>query len=282
VESNGDGSKRKHSRPRIRPQGVPNWAYVAAGGCLALAFGYVAFVPLVQDRDTDALAAGNDDNECVGLPFLCAGSPQVGGVPEAPLGSGGFTPAPQLSPEPSPSASELSPPPTPEPLPTLRTTPPTKAPAPGLRSVFASDLPFERQENGFGRAERDTSNGEREPGDGNRLTIGGEVFNKGLGVHAPSELAFRLDGKCPRFTASIGLDDEEDNVNSTGGRVVFRVLADGSTVFQSRVMDFSDQAQQINVDVARAQVVTLVVDAAGDDRSDHADWANARFSCAKA
>jgi hypothetical protein len=275
--ANSSQVRRRHSRPRIRTQEIPAWAYVAAGGLLTLAFAYVAFVPLMQDRERDALAAGTGD--CVGLP-LCQDDPAIGGAaPQAPLGSGGFTPAPGLSP--LPTGSPPVPPPASAP-PGSRTPPTTQAPGQGLRAVFASDLPFERQENGFGRVERDTSNGERGDGDGNPLTVGGKVFTKGLGVHAPSDVAFRLDGKCSTFSASIGLDDEEDRLTSAGGRVVFRVQADGSTVFQSGVMTFSDDARPIDVAVAGAQVVNLIVDTAGDDRSDHADWGDARFFCAPA
>ena len=277
----GSGTRKKHSRPRIRPQGVPGWAYAAAAGCLALAFGYVAFAPLVQDRDAEALAGGQDAGDCGGLPFLCSGGPPLGAAPpQGPLGSsGGFTPDPRLA-APSPPASPTSRPPAPAPSPTKARVSPPPSKAPAVVQIFASDLPFDHQENGFGRVERDTSNGEKAAGDGGTIQINGVDFDKGLGVHAPSDVGFRLNGACRRFTASIGIDDEKDEVDGDGN-VVFRVVADGAAVFQSRPVDFTDDPIPINVDVTNARVVSLVVDPAGSDRSDHADWANARFDCSR-
>jgi hypothetical protein len=92
-------------------------------------------------------------------------------------------------PYPSPPADSSSP----------RTTPSATATPPGLRWDFASDLPFERSDNALGRVERDTSNGEAKEGDGYPLILGGKGYAKGLGVHAPSEVVFRLEGKCSRL-----------------------------------------------------------------------------------
>jgi len=40
------------------------------------------------------------------------------------------------------------------------------------------------------------------------ITLGGKVYPKGLGTHAPSEIVYNLDGKYATFTADVGIDDE--------------------------------------------------------------------------
>jgi hypothetical protein len=278
VDASGTARKRqRHSRQRIRPEGVPNWAYIAAGGCLALAFGYVAFSPIVQDGDGETLSAGTGARDaCIGVPLICPSTPPLrgGGVPPPPLSTS--TEGSVILPQPSPSSAT----PTPEPT-TPAATPsaaPSPKPAPRLVQILLSSLGFTRAENGRGPVERNQSNGEREAGDGRTLTIDGEQFSNGLGVHAPSRVQIQVSGRCTQFTAVVGVDDEKDD-SDEDGRVVFRVLADGRTVAQSPILDYRDAGFTLTADIARANIVDLLVDSAGSQRSDHADWADARFTC---
>ncbi|WP_442483264.1 NPCBM/NEW2 domain-containing protein [Aeoliella sp. SH292] len=141
--------------------------------------------------------------------------------------------------------------------------------------IYLSDLPFEVINNGWGPVELDTSNGEAAAGDGNPITLNGVVYERGLGVHALSELVFDLGGGgYSRFLSDIGVDDE----NNPGGTVVFRVLADGVEVFNSGVMNNASATQTVNIDVAGVTELRLIVDTAGDGNgSDHANWADARL-----
>jgi NPCBM/NEW2 domain len=83
-----------------------------------------------------------------------------------------------------------------------------------------SDLEYSSASSGWGPIEKDRSNGENQPGDGKPMTIGGQVYPKGLGVHADSSLSYALGGKCTRFSAEVGMDDEIDaNPNRNGDRV---------------------------------------------------------------
>jgi glucose/arabinose dehydrogenase len=144
----------------------------------------------------------------------------------------------------------------------------------GGSAVYLSDLPFEVVANGWGPVELDMSNGETAAGDGNPITLNGVVYERGLGVHAYSELVFDLDGAYSRFVSDIGVDDE----NAPGGTVVFRVLVDGNEVYNSGVMTNASVTQTVNVDVAGANELRLIVGTAGDGNgSDHADWADARL-----
>ena len=58
--------------------------------------------------------------------------------------------------------------------------------------AYLSDLPWTYVVNGWGPAERDSSNGEMLPRDGNPMTIRGKTYAKGLGVHAAALVRFRL------------------------------------------------------------------------------------------
>ena len=58
------------------------------------------------------------------------------------------------------------------------------------------------------------------------------------------------------------------------GSVVFQLVADGKTVFQSGVLRGSSATLPIKVDVSGVKQLALVVNDAGDgNHSDHADWA---------
>ncbi|MBI0446275.1 NPCBM/NEW2 domain-containing protein [Deinococcus sp. DB0503] len=142
--------------------------------------------------------------------------------------------------------------------------------------VFVSDLDWNTPSNGWGPIEQDLSNGEKGLADGRTLTIGGQSFPKGLGMHANGSVTYLLGGRCSTFTASVGVDDEVGD----RGSVVFQVFGDGTKLYDSGVRRGTDGPQALNVNVSGVQQLKLVVTDAGDSISyDHADWANAKLSC---
>lgn len=142
------------------------------------------------------------------------------------------------------------------------------------QATYLSDLtPVGAPVNGWGPIELDTSNGEDDGGDGNPITLNGVVYDKGLGVHAYSEITYNVSAGYSRFISDVGVDDEKN-----GGTVVFRVLADGNEVFNSGVMNNASQTQVVNVGLTGVDELTLIVENAGDGNGeDHADWADARL-----
>ncbi|MGW0523115.1 NPCBM/NEW2 domain-containing protein [Crossiella sp. NPDC003009] len=139
-----------------------------------------------------------------------------------------------------------------------------------------SELPFAAESNGWGPVERDRANNESAGGDGNPLRVNGVSYAKGLGTHAPSEVSVHLGGRCARFTALAGLDDE----TSSPGSAAFQVLADGVLRQETAVLRTGQAAVPLSVDVTGARTLTLRVTDGGDGRNfDHADWAEARLSC---
>ncbi len=81
---------------------------------------------------------------------------------------------------------------------------------------FLSDLDWTHATNGWGPVERDKSNGEQAAGDWVPQSIDGMKFSKGLGVHAASDVRFRLNGRYATFVSWIGIDDEVAAVNLGG------------------------------------------------------------------
>ncbi|WP_328752734.1 beta-galactosidase [Streptomyces sp. NBC_00285] len=151
-----------------------------------------------------------------------------------------------------------------------------QVPPPGLsKDAYVSDLTLVKAVNGWGPVEKDLSNGEAAAGDGRTLTIAGAPYDKGLGVHANSQVRVYLGGSCTRFTAVAGVDDEVGD----GGSVSFQVVADGRTLATTPVVSGSDGGTAVDVDVSGARWLDLLVDGGGDVSSDHADWANAELTC---
>jgi len=139
-------------------------------------------------------------------------------------------------------------------------------------TVYVSDLPLCHTQNGWGPVEKDRSNGEDLPNDGNIITLNGATYSKGLGVHANSEVRFYLGGEYTSFVSNIGIDDEVGN----NGSVIFQVYADGSLLYNSGVMFGYSATRTINVSVAGRNELQLIVNYAGDNfDNDHADWAGA-------
>ncbi len=154
----------------------------------------------------------------------------------------------------------------------VRSIPP--APSPGTHDV--SDLPFLSASNGWGPVERDTSNGEQAAGDGRPISINGVHYAKGLGTNSVSDVQIYLGGKCSHFTSDVGVDDETNG----GGSVTFSVAADGKTLATSPTLHGKQAAGHLDVSVAGAQVLDLVVGDGGDGNGlDHGDWAGPVLTC---
>jgi alpha-galactosidase len=142
--------------------------------------------------------------------------------------------------------------------------------------VYLSDLRFTYATNGFGPVELDTTNGEAAALDGQPIRLRGAAYDKGLGVHGPSLIRYRLGRRCSRFDADVGIDDDQ------GGRgsAQFEVWADGERLYPSGVLTGASPARSVSVDVSNRRELRLFVGIGGDtDALDHAVWAGARLEC---
>jgi RHS repeat-associated protein len=110
---------------------------------------------------------------------------------------------------------------------------------------------------------------------GNAIRLNRATYQKGLGVHANSDVRFNLGGNYSTFISDIGVDDNATTV----GSVVFEVWADGAKLYDSGVMTPTSPTKTVNVNVAGKRELKLVVTQAGDGPTwDHADWADARLT----
>ena len=95
-----------------------------------------------------------------------------------------------------------------------------------------------------------------------------------------SDIRYNLAGRCTRFTADVGVDDEV----GVNGSVTFQVWADGTKLWDSGVMTGASATRTVGpggVDVTGKQQLQLVVTDGGDNiNADHGDWAVRRSSAA--
>jgi hypothetical protein len=146
------------------------------------------------------------------------------------------------------------------------TTPPPSS------SRYLSDMNWTSSTNGWGPAEMNMSNSEQAAGDGHTITLNGTTFQKGLGVHAASDVGYSLAGAYSTFSAKVGVDDEVGD----RGSVVFEVWADGTKLYSSGVMNGASTTKNVALDIRGKDKLRLVVTDASDGLNfDHADWAGA-------
>lgn len=151
----------------------------------------------------------------------------------------------------------------------------TEPPLPSGR-VYLSDLEWTYATNGYGPVELDRTNGEDQPDDGEPIRLRGAAYDKGLGVHGPSLLRYRLGERCSRFIADVGIDDDQEG----RGSVQFEVWADGERLFQSGLLLGTSPARSVDIDVRGRREIRLFVGIGGDDDTlDHAVWAGALLEC---
>ncbi len=111
------------------------------------------------------------------------------------------------------------------------------------------------------------------PSDGGPLTIAGQVYARGIGTHANSDLTFNIsDTGARRLAGAVGLDDQAVGISGIPGTVIFRILADNIEIFNSGVMTHGDAAKPFNLNVQRTNQLRLVATDAGDGTT--SDWAN--------
>jgi len=111
--------------------------------------------------------------------------------------------------------------------------------------------------------------------DGNKLSIGGQRYEHGVGTHAKSRWMITLNGGSTKFTAKVGVDDEKKD---SPGSVEFIVLGDKKELYKSGVIKAGQAAAKVEVDVTGVRRLELIVtDAGNGNDSDHADWVDATF-----
>jgi alpha-galactosidase len=105
------------------------------------------------------------------------------------------------------------------------------------------------------------------------LSLGGTVYAHGIGPLSINELIVDLKGEATRFVTMIGIDDA---AASGQGSVTYEIWVDNRKAFISDVIKAGDAPQPVDVDLAGARFLELVINDGGDvSTGDYADWAGA-------
>lgn len=140
---------------------------------------------------------------------------------------------------------------------------------PPAHEVWVSSLDVSRIEQGWGEGRSDRSVY------GRPLTIAGQVFQHGVGTHAPSIIPLEVEGKAGELSGWVGVDDETEG----RGSIVFQVEADGKELWNSGLMRSGQPAKEFKLDVKGAKSLVLVVADGGDGADyDHADWGDLKIT----
>jgi hypothetical protein len=120
---------------------------------------------------------------------------------------------------------------------------------------------------------------------GQPLQMGGETFEHGVGVHAPSVALFNLNGKSEKFHAVVGVSDLKGEPGSveffaTGdGKVLYRSGVIKGGVMKDGVLKVGDKPKVIDLNLTGVKLLRLdVTDGRDQTWSDHANWADAVFT----
>jgi hypothetical protein len=106
------------------------------------------------------------------------------------------------------------------------------------------------------------------------LQLEGQVYGKGLALHAHTELAYQLDGKYRKFEAVVGMDD---TVGGDGPSQV-KIEADGQALWSDTV-DRAAKPRKLEADVSGVRQLRIVVTSPDLlHRGAHVDLANAKLS----
>lgn len=139
------------------------------------------------------------------------------------------------------------------------------------RSVYLSDLEPLVARQDWGRLGLDHSV------EGNPLSVGGRVYDRGLGTHSKSEIRYDIYGAFRRFRARVGIDDEVEPPEAVA--VVFEVWGDGRRLWSTAPIHSGDDPLPVDLDVSGVRLLTLRVLPTEDGIDhDHADWLEARLT----
>lgn len=108
---------------------------------------------------------------------------------------------------------------------------------------------------------------------GKTLRAGGRAYAHGLGVHAPSTLAWKVEPGWKTLRGRVAIDDETEALAARGA-VQFRVLVDGKKAWESAVVRGGDPPIDLpGIELTGASELVLEVDQGPESfRGDRADW----------
>jgi alpha-galactosidase len=134
------------------------------------------------------------------------------------------------------------------------------------KKIWLHELDLSKMETGWGTVRANLSC------DSNKLSVGGKVYEMGVGTHAISKMMIDLHGRGAKFSASVGVDDE----GSDQSTIEFFVMGDQRILWKSGIMKKGDPAQPVDVNLKGIKKLALYISDGGDyNYYDHSDWLEA-------
>lgn len=149
-----------------------------------------------------------------------------------------------------------------------------------LKTIWIDEMDISKATTGTGTAQANKSI------DGNPIAMNSQQYERGLGVHSPSQLNINLYGRAKRFTAIVGIDDEVRSSEQQQrrrrwrrrtGSVDFKVVGDGKLLLESGVLRTGNEPNELDVDLTGVKKLRLIVKEVDNNYNDHADWAMAKI-----
>lgn len=135
---------------------------------------------------------------------------------------------------------------------------------------YLSDMNWIDASNGWGSIGLDKTVGK------NPIKLKNVIYDKGLGVHAPSTIEYYIGGKYTKFHAIAGIDDEA--INNNPMPVEFQVYGDDKMLWDSGIMSDKSDPKVVDVDITGINILKLIVNQVSDTNTwDHTDWADAKI-----
>jgi hypothetical protein len=112
--------------------------------------------------------------------------------------------------------------------------------------------------------------------DGEKITLDGKRYDKGLALHAYTALTYKLDGEYQYFSAVIGVDD---GVGGSDGPTIVRLEGNNGQEIKSWTIKRTDKPMPVRVSVKDVQRLKIIV-SSGEllDLGKHVDLADAKLS----
>ncbi|MAX22993.1 MAG: alpha-galactosidase [Phycisphaeraceae bacterium] len=92
---------------------------------------------------------------------------------------------------------------------------------------------------------------------GGPMSLGGKVYERGIGTHSTSTFYITLKGDAKRFSAVVGLDDAVRHLE--GSPQEFMVIGDDRILWRSGFMAQKDYPKSFDVDISSIEVLLLMV-----------------------
>lgn len=146
---------------------------------------------------------------------------------------------------------------------------PKKAPknAEAIQTKYLDSMKLSGFKSGWKETKKSTSIA------GNPLSIGGKVYQRGVGTHAEFYGRISLDRQAYRFQATVGVDD------ASSGQVEFQVKLDGQVAWASGIVKKGNAGKKVDLKLSGVELMELIVTDGGNGiGSDHANWGDAKIS----